>query len=114
MSEAAIDQAMFDGLKESVGADYIVELVGAFLEEAPTLIAKLRPALNEGNIETFRRAVHSIKSNAAVFGASRLFELAKELELIAREDRLGETGNRLEVLEDAFGCVAEALKELCA
>ncbi|MBI5842022.1 MAG: Hpt domain-containing protein [Chloroflexi bacterium] len=112
MSESVIDRAVFDGLKESVGTDYIAELVDAFLEEAPTLIAQLRPALTAGDMETFRRAAHSVKSNAATFGATRLFELAKELEFMARENRLGEIGGRLEVLEEAFGRVAGALKKL--
>ena len=114
MSESVIDRATFDGLQQAVGADYVPELVNAFLEEAPTLIAQLRPALIAGDMETFRRAAHSIKSNAATFGATRLFELAKELEAIARENRLGEVGNKLEVLEEAFGHAAEALKELSA
>jgi len=113
MSESIIDQATFDGLKQAVGADYIPELVSAFLEEAPALIAQLRPALLAGDAETFRRAAHSIKSNAATFGATRLFELAKEMESLARENRLGEVGNRVEVLEEAFSRAAEALKELC-
>ena len=114
MSESVIDQAVFDGLKESVGADYIPELVNAFLEDAPTLIAQLRPALAAGDAEAFRRAAHSVKSNAATFGATHLFELAKELEFMARENRLGEVGNRLEVLEEAFGRVAGALDKLRA
>ena len=111
MSESVIDQTVFDGLKESVGADYITELVGAFLEEAPALIAQLRPALIAGDAETFRRAAHSVKSNAATFGATRLSELAKELEFMARENRLGEVGNRIEVLEETFGRVAGELKD---
>src|SRR3990172_6972627 len=80
MSESVIDRATLDGLQQAVGADYVPELVNAFLDEAPTLIAQLRPALLAGDTETFRRAAHSIKSNAATFGATSLFELAKELE----------------------------------
>lgn len=112
MSESVIDQATFDGLKQAMGADFIPELVNAFLEEAPALIAQLRPALLAGDVEMFRRAAHSIKSNAATFGATRLFELAKELEILARENRLGEVGGKIEPLEEAFGRAAEALREL--
>lgn len=108
-----IDKAVFDDLKESVGVDFIAELVSAFLEEAPTYIAQLRPALVAGNIETFRRATHSVKSNAATFGVTRLFELARELEFMARENRLGEIGTKLEELEEVFRCASGALEELC-
>ncbi len=114
MPESLIDQTMFDGLKESVGADYIGELVSAFSEEAPTLIAQLRKALDAGDAETFRRAAHSIKSNVATFGAMSLFESARELEFIGRDNRLGEAGNKLEVLEEAVRHVIEELKGLCA
>jgi HPt (histidine-containing phosphotransfer) domain-containing protein len=114
MSEPVIDPSVFDSLKETVGPDFVPELVDAFLEEAPALIAQLRPALAAGDTETFRRAAHSIKSNAAAFGAARLFEQAKDLESLARENRLGDTGNRIGGLEDAFARAAEALKELSA
>jgi HPt (histidine-containing phosphotransfer) domain-containing protein len=113
MSEFVIDQVVFDSLKETVGANYIEELVGAFLDESPALIAQLRPALIAGDKDTFRRIAHSVKSNAATFGATRLFELAKELELMARENQLGEIGNRLEVLEETFVHTIEELKEMC-
>ncbi len=113
MSESVIDQGTFDGLKAAVGADYVPELVNAFLEEAPALVAQLQTALAAGDAETFRRAAHSVKSNAATFGATRLFELARELEFMARENRLGEVGDRIEVLEDAFARAAAELKESC-
>lgn len=113
MSESVIDQATFDGLKDSVGADYVAEVVSAFSEEAPLLIVQLRQALSAGDVETFRRAAHSIKSNAATFGATSLSILAREMESAARENRLDEIGNRLEVLEDAVRHVIEELKGLC-
>ena len=114
MAASVIDRAVFDGLKETVGADYIAELVGAFLEEAPTLIAQLRPALDAKEAEVFRRAAHSVKSNAATFGATNLFELARELEFMARENRLGDVGNQIDALEETFSRAAGALRDLCA
>jgi HPt (histidine-containing phosphotransfer) domain-containing protein len=113
MLKVTIDQATFDGLKQAIGSEYIAELVGAFVEEAPTLIAQLRPALEAQDIETFRRAAHSLKSNAATFGATGLFELARELELMAREGRLGEAGHRIPDLEEAFERAAGDLKGMC-
>jgi histidine phosphotransfer protein HptB len=113
MSNSVIDQAVFDSLKETMGADYTVELVNAFLEEAPALIAQLRPALEAKDADSFRRAAHSLKSNAATFGATSLFELARELEFMARENHLGDVGNRIEVLEEMFERASGALKDFC-
>jgi HPt (histidine-containing phosphotransfer) domain-containing protein len=114
MTESVIDRAVFDSLKETMGADYIVEVVDAFLEEAPALIAQLRPALDGKDIDTFRRAAHSVKSNAATFGATKLFEQARELEFMARENRLGEVGDKIEILQETYDRAAEALKDLYA
>ena len=40
-----------------------------------------RRALEAGNAEQFRRAAHSLKSNANTFGAAPLATLARDLEL---------------------------------
>jgi HPt (histidine-containing phosphotransfer) domain-containing protein len=114
MPEGTIDHAVFSELRESLGADFIVELVDTFLEEAPGLIAQLRPALDAGDVEKFRRAAHSLKTNAATFGAMPLHALAKELEFMARENRLGEVGDRIQRLEDLFAHAAAELKGLLA
>ena len=76
-----IDNAMFIELQESAGADFVAELVDTFLEEAPRMIAELRETAATARPEAFRRAAHSLKSNANTFGATRLGTLARELEL---------------------------------
>lgn len=58
-----------------------------------------------------RRAAHTLKSNAATFGANELSALARELEMLGRENNL-EAGNRLEVLQEAFESVKQQLNEL--
>jgi HPt (histidine-containing phosphotransfer) domain-containing protein len=104
-----IDQATFDELKQMSGADFIGELIDAFLDDAPGMIQNMRTALAGRDVESFRRNAHSLKSNANTFGATELGGLARELELMARENNL-EIGNRLEVLAEAFGKAAEELK----
>jgi len=106
-----IDFNTFNNLKESTGADYIGELVDAFLDDAPGLIAQMHSALASKDSESFRRAAHSMKSNAATFGAMELSSLARELESLARENIL-EIGNRLEVMEEAFRQVESQLRAL--
>jgi HPt (histidine-containing phosphotransfer) domain-containing protein len=106
-----IEKATFEELKQMSGAEFINELIDAFLEDAPNMISQMQAALAIKDVESFRRNAHSLKSNANTFGASELAVLAKELELMARENNL-DIGNRLEVLNEAFGIVAEELKEL--
>ena len=81
MSDGLIDHAVFDELRETAGADFAAELVATFLEEAPGMIADLKAAVEGGDADAYRRAAHSMKSNADVFGASPLAELSRNLEL---------------------------------
>ena len=110
---SVIDQKTFDELKEISGSDFINELIDAFLEDAPNMLANLSSALAAQDVESFRRNAHSLKSNANTFGATELGALAKELEYMARENNLA-IGNRLEVLNETYGQVAEALKGMRA
>ena len=104
-----IDQATFNELKQMSGADFINELIDAFLEDAPAMIQNMYTALDKKDVESFRRNAHSLKSNANTFGATELAALAKELEFMAKENNL-DVGNRLESLQEAYSKVAEELK----
>jgi len=108
MSEPTIDLPTFTELQQAAGAGFVAELVGTFLEEAPTMLAELRSAQGAGVAETFRRAAHSLKSNSHTFGATRLGELARELEL---GGLIADTGP-LDDLEVEYRRVAAALTEL--
>ena len=108
MSENLIDKEIFSALQEAVGAEFVVELVDTFLEEAPAMLAELRTAQAAGTADAFRRAAHSLKSNSNTFGATRLGELARDLEL---GGMIADTAP-LDALEAAYQRAAAALKEL--
>ena len=77
MNPAVIDPHTFDELQANAGADFVLELVDTFAEEAQRLLAELRNALAAGAAESFRRAAHSLKSNSNTFGATRLAVLLR-------------------------------------
>lgn len=114
MTQPIIDMTAFENLKSMAGADFIGELIATFLDDAPQLIQQLRASLAANDADTFRRAAHSLKSNAASFGANELCALAKELELLGRENKLGDVGNRLGVMEEAYAVAASELKGMQA
>jgi HPt (histidine-containing phosphotransfer) domain-containing protein len=108
MPQPIIDPATFAELQDTAGGEFVVELVDTFLDEAPQMLTELRAAQADGSAERFRRAAHSIKSNANTFGALHLGELARRLELgglIAENEPLDE-------LEAEYARVAAALQEL--
>lgn len=107
-----IDEKTFAELKQMSGAEFINELIDTFLEDSPRLIEEMESALKVNNVDSFRRAAHSLKSNAATFGANDLFALAKELEMLGKENKLTETGDRLQALQESYESVREELSEL--
>ena len=78
---AVVDLPTFTELQNNTGADFVIELVATFLAEAPGMQAELRAAWAAGAADRFRRAAHSLKTNAQTFGALRLAEAARGLEL---------------------------------
>jgi HPt (histidine-containing phosphotransfer) domain-containing protein len=103
-----IDRSVLAALVESVGEDFVDELIDTFIEEAPGMFGEMHQALSAGDADSFRRAAHSLKTNANTFGATELAEKAKELEYMARENDL-DVGSKLKILEDTY---QQAVKEL--
>ena len=103
-----IDPATFAELQDAAGAEFVVELVNTFLEEAPTMLAELRAAQTAGNVDGFRRAAHSLKSNSNTFGATRMGEMARDIEL----GGLVANTAPVDALEAEYRAVASALLEL--
>ena len=112
MSET-IDRATFTALQETAGAEFVVELVDTFIEESPGLLAELRSARAERNGERFRRAAHSLKSNAGTFGAVRLAAKARELELRGLDPEPARDVEALAALDAEHTRATAALKALC-
>lgn len=108
---AVIDLNTLNALKESAGADFINELMEAFFKDTLRQMEQMRRALETNDADSFRRAAHSIKSNALTFGAEDLSTLARELEMMGREKNL-EAGDRLEVLNEAFEILRIRLNDL--
>lgn len=106
---SVIDKTTFDELKEMSGDEFINELIDTFLEDAPKMIAEIKSSYASNDVDSFRRAAHSMKSNAATFGASQLAALAKELEMLGKENKLHETGDRIKALEEAYEDVRSEL-----
>ncbi len=104
MTNNTIDQAVYGELEEATGADFVAELVATFLDEAPGMIADLHDAATQQDDDRLRRAAHSIKSNANVFGAAALAEIARRIELD------GLDADSLKILDTEYARTSAALK----
>lgn len=106
-----LDLNTLNTLKESAGADFIEELMDAFIRDTFQQMETMKDCITANDADSFRRAAHSIKSNALTFGAEDLATLARELEMMGRENNL-DVGNRLTVLKEAFDVLRNRLEEL--
>jgi len=111
-TSSTIDRATFDALKQTTGPDFALELVDTFLQEAPSMLNELRSALAAADADKFRRAAHSLKSNANTFGALAFGAMARELELAGVAKVIDSGPQAIDALTREYSRVAVALTEL--
>ena len=112
MTDSPIDQSVFSELTATTGPEFAVELVDTFLGEAPGMLAEMRAARASGDADGFRRAAHSLKSNANTFGATGLAAKARDLELKGLDVDPSRDAAALAILEAELATVAVALRVL--
>jgi len=83
------------------GADFIIEIIDTFLEEAPENFKILDECYNNSNFGTFRRAAHTLKTGCSIVGATNLAEKFLILE------EAGVSENILSVDQLLLGCKAD-------
>jgi HPt (histidine-containing phosphotransfer) domain-containing protein len=111
-AEPVIDALIFAELKTTVGADFIGELVDAYLDDTPRLISELTESLAQQDAARFSRTAHSIKSSSASLGALPLSLLARELELMGKQGDLSGAESKVKRLQENYSRVQEKLEVL--
>ena len=112
MAEPLLDAAVMRDLCDTAGGDFVAELVETFAAEAPGMLAELRAAQAAGAAARFRRAAHSLKSNAHTFGALRLAESARALELGGVPANTAVFNERMAELEADLAATLGRLREV--
>jgi HPt (histidine-containing phosphotransfer) domain-containing protein len=109
-----LDRDALGLLEEMVGGDRaaLVEIVDAFLEDAPAQLADLRRAAEGGDDVLAGRAAHTLKANGRTFGATMLASVSQEIEVAARSGDLSMLETRLEELEGLWPNVRAQLTAL--
>lgn len=105
-----VDRETLEGLLATTDADFVGELIDAYLEDSPGLIAGMQAALAAGNAAELTRAAHSLKSSSASLGAMGLSALAKQLEGMGKESKLDGAAPLIDQLEGVFSQVEQALR----
>ncbi|HEX4487400.1 MAG TPA: response regulator [Terriglobales bacterium] len=86
---------------ERLGGDeeLLRELCQIFLQESPKLLAKLKEASASGDIDTLKRAAHSLKGEVSYLSAEDVSKTAKELERMADENDISQAAPLVQILE---------------
>ncbi|HHI96442.1 MAG TPA: response regulator, partial [Thermodesulfatator atlanticus] len=91
---------------------FIIRMVSLFLTRTPEILEEIKKTLAEEDTERLHRAAHSLKSNAAMMGAVKLAEVARELEMAAAEGNLNQAPSLIQKLEEEFSRVRPIFEEL--
>jgi CheY-like chemotaxis protein len=108
----SLDAAALESLREIGGEEFLAELIGTFLSDAPVLLASLRTTRDQAETEELRRAAHTLKSNGQTFGAARFADLCRELEEQAKGGRLDGTDDLIDRIESEYAALEKALTAL--
>ena len=94
--------------------ELLSNLFQLFLSDAPKKLDRIETCAHEGDFYGMERSAHSLKGAAATVGASRLCELAAEMELAAKAG----SGEELQRLHQELAAVCDqtlaAMQEFCS
>jgi CheY-like chemotaxis protein len=113
----AVDVAVIRKFADSLGEEgrgSTAALIETFLGRVPEQVSAIASALGAGDAEVVQREAHTMKSNAAAFGAGRLEGLCRELESQAKSGSLDGGRDLLDRIEAELGRVTVELEEIHA
>jgi CheY-like chemotaxis protein len=110
--DSAIDLSVIEELYEIMEEDF-VGLILSFLDAAPGLIREIEAGILDGDTHQMILPAHSLKSSSANVGAMLLSEIAKQIELSAREQAITHIPELFEILNERFNVANKALRKLC-
>lgn len=106
-----LDPSALKRLEELAGGDkaFLIEFIDTFLGGAPKMVGDMKKSVNDGDANTLRRVAHTLKSNSAALGASRLSTLCKELEDLGKSEVLNDAPEKVRQVELEFEPIEVAL-----
>ena len=106
----------WDAALERVGGDEAMlrDLAEMFFAECPKLMQQIREHIAGADGPELRRAAHTLKGSAQVFGAEETAEAAHRLEEIGREEAFADAREALALLDDEVARLLPALRERIA
>ena len=108
-AEEIIDQATLDTLAEETSRESMPELMPIFIDETGNRLQELQAAIDGDGTEQVTSIAHAIKSSSGTFGAMKLQEAARNVEINGRE---GNESLMREGIPDVLDVGAETLSAM--
>ena len=99
-------------LDDEGGMGILAEIVNIFAVETPDVMARVAEALDAGDVVETQRAAHKLKGGCGQIGAARMWALARDLDLLAKEGRLDGADELYERLDAVLGATISELRGL--
>lgn len=96
----------------ALGRDVPRRILELYLGDSPARLQALRRGLADGDAQAIERAAHALKGSSANLGASNLAEHCHHLEKLSAVSVPAGAKARLAQLEEEYGRVEAAMREL--
>ena len=102
-----------DKLAERLGLDVedIIELLELYMETTTSDLAQLKGAIEVKDAQLAHAKAHSIKGASGNLGLDEIYELAKEIDDIARVNALDGLKDMVQILEEKFNSLVEEFEK---
>jgi two-component system, sensor histidine kinase and response regulator len=90
------------------------ELVGVFRAECPGVAREMRRAIDDRDSKTLERSAHTLRGSSSNLGAIAVSEAARELEVLARSEKLEGAEERFKSLQNEIERLFSELESLRA
>jgi len=94
-----------------LGREEYLELIDLFLETTSPNLTKLEVGVKTGDFRKVIESAHSIKGSAASLGLNDIFEMAKKMEMNARNHSLVDGDGTIQLIKDNLNRIAGSLAE---
>jgi HPt (histidine-containing phosphotransfer) domain-containing protein len=107
------DVVNWDEALERVAGDEetLDELIEIFLEQWPQMMDEIEQGVARADHTTLRRAAHTLKGSAAIFGAGRVANVAHKLSEMGKDEKLDGADEALRKLQDEMDALVPELEK---
>lgn len=101
----------FSGLNSlEENPELVKEIIDIFLKTTPQTVQDLETAVGEGDVDSIRRLVHSLKGTVGTFGALHLAELCRQLDQQIKDGKRDGFAEPVAEILFEYACVREDLQ----